>query len=138
MNADIVNADIVNADIVNADIVNADIVNADIVNADIVNADIVNADIVNADIVNADIVNADIVNSSITDATWTVTNVGNTATAYHLKLLSKYAQLPTGAKLQLIIHKVATSPVALPNDCSLKTGVQNVLAASIPIPRDRH
>ncbi len=137
------NADIVNADIVNADIVNADIVNADIVNADIVNADIVNADIVNADIVNADIVNADIVNSSLTDATWTVTNVGNTSTAYHVKLLSKYATLPTytdpsgnvhSAKLQLIMTKVPTTPAALPVVCDLQSAGQNVLLASIPEP----
>ncbi len=139
VNADIVNqtlfnADIVNADIVNADIVNADIVNADIVNADIVNADIVNADIVNADIVNADIVNADIVNNAISDATWTLTNAGNTSTTYSIKLLMNSANLPPGTKLQLFVHKRATAPIALPNSCSLQVQGQNVIASSVPNP----
>lgn len=134
LNPDIVNPDIVNPDIVNPDIVNPDIVNPDIVNPDIVNPDIVNASIINPDIVNTTIANPDIVNTPITDATWTVTNAGNTATSYSVKLLAGSGNLPPGAKLQLLITKVPTAPLALPDSCNLQVQGQNVLVASIPNP----
>jgi hypothetical protein len=132
-NADIENTEHTNADIENAvvrsaDIENADIENADIENADIENADIENADIENADIENADIENADIENASLTDVTWNVTNTGNTTTAFNVNLFLSEAA-PAGVKLQLVLHKSYTTPVAV--SCDLKLRSHTVLVANI-------
>ncbi|HEY1336982.1 MAG TPA: putative Ig domain-containing protein, partial [Bryobacteraceae bacterium] len=134
VNPDIVNPDIVNPDIVNPDIVNPDIVNPDIVNPDIVNPDIVNPDIVNPDIVNPDIVNPDIVNSSISDATWKVSNTGNSTATYSLRfLLGSGTVIPSRIKLQLILHRGYATPVA--NGCNLTEEPHTVVVANIPRPK---
>jgi uncharacterized repeat protein (TIGR01451 family) len=157
LNADIENADIENADIENADIENADIENtevtsadienptvrtADIENADIENADIENADIENADIENADIENADIENADIentpfadvplTDVTWSVTNTGNTTTAFNVNLFLSQAAPTAGVKVQLILHKSYLTPAAV--SCDLKVRSNTVLIANITKP----
>ena len=136
-NADIENADIENADIENADIENADIENNLIPNADIENADIENVDIDNADIENADIENADIENSApfdpvdgvITDITWSMTNEGNTTSAYNVNLFLNEANVPPGIRKQLVLRKVYKLPVG--SSCVLKEIGRNVLIANI-------
>lgn len=135
-NADIENAEVTNADIENptirvADIENADIENPDIENADIENADIENADIENADIENADIENADIENASLTDVTWTVTNTGNTTTAFNVNLFLAQQNVP-GVKVQLVLHKSYLTPAVA--GCEVKTRSQTVLVANITNP----
>ncbi len=130
-NPDIGNPDIGNPDIGNPDIGNIDVANPDIGNPDIGNPDIGNPDIGNPDIGNPDIGNPDIGNGSLTDATWTITNRGNTSAAYNLKLLLN-GNMPSGVKLQLIIHRFYTTPVA--QGCNLKFQTQNALIANIPNP----
>ena len=157
LNADIENADIENADIENADIENADIENtelisadienpsfrsADIENADIENADIENADIENADIENADIENADIENADIentpfadapkTDVTWSVTNTGNTTSAFNVNLFLSQNAPTAGVKTQLVLHKAYLTPAAA--SCDLKVRSHTVLVANITNP----
>ena len=157
LNADIENADIENADIENADIENADIENtelisadienpsfrsADIENADIENADIENADIENADIENADIENADIENADIentpfadapkTDVTWSVTNTGNTTSAFNVNLFLSQNAPTGGVKTQLILHKAYLTPAAA--GCDLKVRSNTVLVTNITNP----
>jgi pentapeptide repeat protein len=157
LNADIENADIENADIENADIENADIENtelisadienpsfrsADIENADIENADIENADIENADIENADIENADIENADIentpfadapkTDVTWSVTNTGNTTSAFNVNLFLSQNAPTSGVKTQLVLHKAYLTPAAA--SCDLKVRSHTVLVANITNP----
>ena len=132
-NPDISNPDISNPDISNPDISNVQVANPDISNPDISNPDISNPDISNPDISNPDISNPDISNQSLTDTTWTVTNEGNTASAYSIKLLLNGAQ-PTSDQiaLQLILRKVYTTPVAV--NCTLGLHAHNVLLANITNP----
>ncbi len=132
-NPDISNPDISNPDISNPDISNPDISNPDISNPDISNPDISNPDISNPDISNPDISNPDISNGSVTDVTWTVTNLGNTTTAFDVNLfLADNAEVPNDVKLQLILHRVYRTPLA--NECELKEQTHNVLVANIPDP----
>ena len=132
-NPDIQNPDIQNPDIQNPDIQNVVLANPDIQNALVQNPDIQNPDIQNPDIQNPDIQNPDIQNGALTDVTWTMTNTGNTTTAYNVNLFLTSAQVPPGFKFQLILHKTYTTPVAL--GCDLKTQTQNVVVANIRNPQ---
>ena len=133
-NPDISNPDISNPDISNPDISNVQVANPDISNPDISNPDISNPDISNPDISNPDISNPDISNQSLTDTSWNVTNEGNTATSYSVQLLLNGAQpTPDQVAIQLILHKVYTTPVGI--NCSLALHGHNVLLANIPRPR---
>ena len=132
-NPDISNPDISNPDISNPDISNTQVANPDISNPDISNPDISNPDISNPDISNPDISNPDISNQSLTDTTWTITNDGNTASSYSVKLLlTGDAPLRTQNVVQLILHKVYRTPVSV--NCALGLHTQNVLLANINNP----
>ena len=132
-NPDIQNPDIQNPDIQNPDIQNVVLANPDIQNPDIQNPDIQNPDIQNPDIQNPDIQNPDIQNGALTDVTWSMTNTGNTTTAYNVNLFLTSAQIPTGFRFQLVLHKTYTTPVSV--DCELKSQTQNVLVANIRSPQ---
>ncbi|HET7698804.1 MAG TPA: lectin-like protein [Vicinamibacterales bacterium] len=133
-NPDISNPDISNPDISNPDISNVQVANPDISNPDISNPDISNPDISNPDISNPDISNPDISNQSLTDTSWTVTNNGNTTTSYSVQLLLNGAQpAPDQVAIQLVLHKVYTTPVAV--NCTLALHAHNVLLANITRPR---
>ena len=137
LNPDILNPDILNPDILNPDILNPDILNPDILNPDILNPDILNPDILNPDILNPDILNPDILNTSLTDVTWKVSNVGNTATSYQVKmLLDQAAQarlISAGVQFQLIITKTTNVPVIV-DQCTVAQPGQNITVASINNP----
>ena len=129
-NPDISNPDISNPDISNVQVANPDISNPDISNPDISNPDISNPDISNPDISNPDISNPDISNQSVTDTTWTVTNDGNTTTSYSIQLLLNGTQpAPNQVLLQLILHKVYTTPAAV--NCALVNHTHNQLLSNI-------
>jgi len=99
-NPDITNPDITNPDITNPDITNVVTANPDITNPDITNPDITNPDITNPDITNPDITNPDITNKAITDASWVITNKGNTTASYDVKLLLN-GKVPDDLRTQL-------------------------------------
>jgi parallel beta-helix repeat protein len=83
---------------------------------------------------NPDIMNPDIMNGAVTDTIWTITNNGNTASAYNVELLLRGTnQVPAGFKTQLILLKTYTTPVS--KGCQLMESTQNVVIASIPNPR---
>ena len=145
-NPDITNAEVYNPDITNPDITNPairnpvvknpDITNPDITNPDITNPDITNPDITNPDITNPDITNPDITNKAITDASWVITNKGNTTASYDVKLLLN-GKVPDDLRTQLVIHKIYTTPVATPDPitgqptCSLGLQTQNILVVNV-------
>ncbi len=137
LNPDILNPDILNPDILNPDILNGVVANPDILNPDILNGglatpDILNPDILNPDILNPDILNPDILNGALTDVSWTMTNTGNTTTAYNVNLFLTQQTVPAGFKFQLVLHKTYRTPVAI--GCELKNQTHNVLVANIKDP----
>jgi hypothetical protein len=143
-NPDIENPDIENPDIENPDIENVTVANPDIENPDIENPDIENPDIENPDIENPDIENPDIENQALTDVTWTMTNDGNTTSAFNVNLflaqqtdkICAPGDDPNAAGCigtQLILHKVYTTPTAV--GCTLQVQSRNVVIANIPNPR---
>ena len=70
-------------------------------------------------------------NQSVTDATYQVTNTGNTTTSYAAKLFQK-VPLPAGVTLQLILTRQYLLPSA--QGCNLVEQIQNVIVASVPNP----
>ena len=133
-NPAIANPAIANPAIANPAIANPAIANPAIANPAVVtslNPAIANPAIANPAIANPAIANPAIANQSVTDATYPVTNVGNTSTSYAVKLFQK-APLPPGVHLQLILTQQYLVPVA--QGCDLKQQIQNVVVASIPDP----
>ena len=120
-----------NPTILSAETHNPAIANPAIANPAIANPAIANPAIANPAIANPAIANPAIANQSVTDATYPVTNVGNTTTSYAVKLFQK-APLPAGVNLQLILTKQYLVPVA--QGCDLKQQIQNIVVASIPNP----
>ena len=133
-NPDIENPDIENPDIENPDIENVRVANPDIENPNVANPDIENPDIENPDIENPDIENPDIENGTISDVTWTVSNTGNTTSAFNVNLLLANTQQPSGLRTQLIVYKVYKTPVLDPNGCDLRTETRNLLLFNKPNP----
>ncbi len=125
------NPAIENPAIENPAIENVGAANLGIINPAIENPAIENPAIENPAIENPAIENADLVNGSISDTTWELTNTGNTAAAYAVKLVLN-DPIPDGFKTQLIIHKTYTTPAA--DGCDLKVQLQNVIVANITSP----
>lgn len=133
-NPAIANPAIANPAIANPAIANPAIANPAIANPAVVtslNPAIANPAIANPAIANPAIANPAIANQSVTDATYQVTNAGNTTTSYAVKLFQK-APLPAGVNLQLILTKQYLLPVA--QGCNLLHQIQNVVVANIPNP----
>ena len=139
-NPDIENPDIENPDIENPDIENVRVANPDIENPNVANPDIENPDIENPDIENPDIENPDIENGTISDVTWTVSNTGNTTSAFNVNLLlanaapTCVAGQPCELRTQLIVYKTYKTPVLDPNGCDLRTETRNLLLFNKPNP----
>ena len=131
-NPDLENPDLENPDLENPDLENTTVANPSILNPDLENPDLENPDLENPDLENPDLENPDLENGALSDTTWTVTNKGNTASAYTVRLALN-RQLPEGFRSQLIAHKVYQTPAAL--GCSLLKQSQTVLIANIPTAR---
>jgi putative Ig domain-containing protein len=133
-NPAIANPAIANPAIANPAIANPAIANPAIANPAVVtslNPAIANPAIANPAIANPAIANPAIANQSVTDATYQVTNAGNTTTSYAVKLFQK-APLPAGVNLQLILTRQYLLPVA--QGCNLLQQIQHVVVANIPNP----
>lgn len=128
-NPDVSNPDVSNPDVSNPDVSNPDVSNAEVFNPDVSNPDVSNPDVSNPDVSNPDVSNPDVSNATLTDVSWTVTNNGNTTSAFSVKLLLDQSEVPDGIIVQLILHRQYTTPIA--QNCDLKFMTQNVLVANI-------
>ncbi len=133
-NPDIENPDIENPDIENPDIENIVVANPDIENIGIATPDIENPDIENPDIENGPIATPDIENGTISDVTWTVSNIGNTTSAFNVNVFLAAAGVPSGINTQLIVYKTYKTPVLALDGCTLKTETRNVIQFNVPSP----
>src|SRR5262249_11316623 len=126
------NPAILNPDVSNPDVSNALILNPDVSNPDVSNPDVSNPDVSNPDVSNPDVSNPDVSNASLTDVSWTITNNGNTTTAFSIKLVLNQNPVPAGIITQLLLYRQYMTPVA--DGCTLKFSTQNVLVTNIPNP----
>jgi uncharacterized repeat protein (TIGR01451 family) len=125
------NPDVDNPDVDNPDVDNVVVENPAILTADPGSPDVDNPDVDNPDVDNPDVDNLDLVNGSLADTTWTVSNRGNTAAAYTLKLLMR-RPLPEDFRAQVIVYRVYKTPAA--QGCVLATETQNQLLINLPDP----
>ncbi|MCA1829046.1 MAG: hypothetical protein LC689_19145, partial [Myxococcales bacterium] len=128
---DVANPDVANPNegksaVPNPDVANPDVANPDVANPDVANPDVANPDVANVNVTNPDVANPDVANSTISDATYAITNDGNTSASYTVKLVGN---APPGAKLQLIVNKSYRTPVAV--QCNLKEETQNTLQSNV-------
>lgn len=126
-NPNIGNPNIGNPNIGNPNIGNPNIGNPNIANPNIGNPNIGNADVANPNIGNPNIGNADLSNATISDGTWTVTNTGNTSSAYTVNLFGQTP--PSGVTLQLILYENYNTPLA--QGCTLSLQSHFVPVANI-------
>lgn len=131
-NPDLTNPDLTNPDLTNPDLTNPDLTNPDLTNLGLANPDLTNPDLTNPDLTNPDLTNATIASGNIVDATWRITNRGNTTASYNIRSLLRNV-LPSGFKVQLILHKTYTNPIVI--GCSVKQQISNVLVANIANPQ---
>jgi hypothetical protein len=96
-------------------IANPNIANPNIANPNIANPNIANPNIANPNIANPNIANQALSDGTITDGNWTITNTGNTSSAYSVNLTGQSP--PTGVTLQLIVYQNYTTPLA--QQCTL-------------------
>jgi hypothetical protein len=129
LNPDVSNPNVLNPDVSNPNISNPDVLNPDIANPNVLNPDVSNPNISNPDVSNPNISNPDISNASVSDATYTVTNDGNTSASYRVKLVGN---APANAHLQLIISKAYQNPISV--NCQLLQQQRNEVVASITDP----
>ena len=110
------------------------VANPDVANPDVANPDVANPDVANVNVMNPDVANPDVANPLISDASYPVSNTGNTTASYTVKLVGT-APDPS-AHLQLILNKQYQTPVGA--NCILSEETQNTLQANAlnPIIRD--
>ncbi len=137
LNPSILNPSILNPSILNPSILNPSILNPDFVvalNPSILNPSILNPSILNNAVANPSILNPSILNTPVTDASYTVTNQGNTSSTYHVQLFQSGA-LPLNSIFQIILTKTYLTPGISPTDgCTYGGQVNNEVVASIDNP----
>jgi hypothetical protein len=126
-NPNIANPNIANPNIANPNIANPNIANPNIANPNIANPNIANPNIANPNIANPNIANTALSDGTITDGTWTITNTGNTSSAYAVNLTGQNP--PQGVTLQLVVYQNYTTPLA--QACTLSTESHFVPVANI-------
>ncbi|MGE5717773.1 MAG: Ig-like domain repeat protein, partial [Acidobacteriota bacterium] len=110
----------------NQNISNQNISNPDPAVQYISNQNISNQNISNQNISNQNISNQNISNTTITDATYAVTNSGNTTHSYRVAL---YGSNTTNTPLQLIVTKNYSSPASV--GCALQNVPQTTVLANV-------
>ncbi|HEX7615083.1 MAG TPA: putative Ig domain-containing protein [Thermoanaerobaculia bacterium] len=101
----------------------------EVYNPNVTNPNVTNPNITNPNVTNPNVTNPNVTNAPVSDATYTVTNTGNTASTYHVQLAGT---APTGTPLQLIITKPYANPASL--NCVLFEQQHNLPVASIVNP----
>jgi len=125
---DLTNPDLTNPDLTNPDLTNPDITNTGLTDNKNLTPDLTNPDLTNPDLTNAAITSPDLTNGSISDTFYQITNNGNTAAAFDVKLVLK-GQIPDEIVLQLLLYRVYTVPAE--KNCSVINQAQNQLVANI-------
>jgi len=128
-NPDLANPNLLKSALANPDLANPDLANPDLANPDLANPDLANPDLANVNKLNPDLANPDMANAVVSDASYILTNKGNTSASYRIRLVGS---APASAKLQLILAKRYLTPVAL--NCVLVQETQNTVQASVPRP----
>ena len=133
-NPDLSNPDLSNPDLSNPDLSNPDLSNPDLSNPDLSNPDLSNPDLSNPDLSNPDLSNTTFRTSAMKDATWRITNKGNSTATYRLRIVTPGGVAPSGFKTQMLVHKTFAVPGKGVATCQVVERAQNILIANVPNP----
>ena len=128
-NPNVTNPNVTNPNVTNPNVTNPNVTNPDLANPNVTNPNVTNPNVTNPNVTNPNVTNPNVTNAPVSDATYTVTNTGNTASTYHVQLAGT---APTGTPLQLIITKPYANPASL--NCVLFEQQHNLPVASIVNP----
>jgi len=135
-NPEVDNPEVDNPEVDNPEVDNIVVGNPEVDNPEVDNPEVDNPEVDNPEVDNPEVDNQALISGGgvITDVTWTITNIGNTTTAYDVNLFLRHATLPTDGRAQLLIYRVYKTPMIKTVECDVKTVTQNVLIANIPDP----
>ena len=135
-NANLSNANLSNANLSNADpsaftleaahLSNANLSNTDLANANLSNANLSNANLSNANLSNANLSNANLSNAALADIDYTVTNTGNTAQGFDVRLLTTNGV--SSGPVQLVVSRPYGKPIAV--GCELQEQPDNQIVVN--------
>ena len=91
-NLDQSNPNVTNSNATNADIANLNVATPNVTNPNVTNAELTNPNVTNLDPSNPNVTNPNVTNADPSDAVYTLTNTGNTAAAYQVKLVGNAAR----------------------------------------------
>jgi hypothetical protein len=127
--ANVTSANVTSTHVANPDLANvtsANVTSANVTSANVTSANVTSSALANANVTSANVTSANVTSAAISDATYVVTNAGNTAHSYHVAIVGT---LPAGTPLQLILSKPYTTPLAL--GCQLVEEPRAVVVANI-------
>jgi Bacterial Ig-like domain (group 3)/BNR repeat-like domain len=135
--ANVTSANVTSTHISNPDLANvtsANVTSANVTSANVTSANVTSAAIA-ANVTSANVTSANVTSAAISDASYTVTNDGNTTHSYHVRIVGS---VPAGTPLQLILAKPYAVPLAL--GCTLYeepraqvvSNVDDVASAVVP------
>lgn len=128
-NPNVYNPNVTNPNVYNPNVTNPNVYNPDLAVMGVSNPNVYNPNVTNTTVSNPNVTNPNVTNQSLSDATYTVTNNGNTSTSYRVKLVGN---APAGTALQLIVTRVYQTPVSV--NCQLTLQQQDVTLANINNP----
>ncbi len=128
-NPNVTNPNVTNPNVTNPNVTNPNVTNADLANPNVTNPNVTNPNVTNPNVTNPNVTNPNVTNAPVSDATYTVTNTGNTAATYHVQLAGT---APAGTPLQLIISKPYANPASL--NCVLFEQQRNIPVSSVVNP----
>ena len=125
-NPNVSNPNVSNPNVSNPNVSNPNVSNPNVSNPNVSNPDLANPNVSNPNVSNPNVSNPNVSNAPVSDATYTVTNTGNTASTYRIQLVGT---APSGTPLQLIITKPYANPASL--NCVLFEQQHNIPVANV-------
>jgi hypothetical protein len=131
-NVELANNELANAELANVELANNELANNELANNELANNELANNELANNELANNELANNELANGPVIESTVIVKNSGNTDTTLAVKPILR--ALPTGAKLQLVLRKIAVTPV-VGTSCVPNLVERNAQVANIPSPR---
>jgi len=129
-NPSVSNPSVSNPSVTNPSVYNPSVSNPSVYNPSVSNPSVYNTTVANPSVTNPSVYNGALVNTAISDASYAVTNVGNTSTSYRVQLVGDSSTAQQG--LQLLVTKNQTSPAA--NGCTLVETAQSTVLVNVANP----
>ncbi len=130
-NPSVSNPSVSNPSVYNPSVYNPSVSNPSVYNPSVSNPSVYNSTEANPSVSNPSVYNSALVNAPISDASYAVTNGGNTAASYRVQLVGDSTAVLPG-RLQLLVTKNQLSPTS--DGCSLVETAQSTVLANVANP----